>query len=694
MGGLFAETALAAIEFPAALRCVSPYAVTAQGTRRLEALHPSTDLTTITGELARVDAVRRRLDAGDDIAPVPPGAAESALDRLGIDGAVLEGPELIVLLRLMEAGRLTGQKVRRAGKIEPLLAPLEAAPPPAELEREVERALDPDGRVKDAASRDLERIRRELVAAREDLVRTLERILASVDARHRGEGAGVTLRAGRYVLPVRREGRARIGGIVHDESATHATLFVEPPEAIELNNRLRSLEAEEAREVQRILRELTAALRPHAALLADALEMIVALDSYYGRARYAQVHDAAVPAVGPAGSLFALRAAAHPLLFKPDAAVVRFDFVLEAGERTVIVSGPNTGGKTVLLKGVGLAVALVQSGILPPLGAGSAVPVCDALFTDIGDRQSIQESLSTFSAHVAHLRTMLAEAGPGSLVLVDELGTGTDPAEGSALAAAALVALTRRGATTIATTHLGALKDLAESVPGVVNASLQFDAATLAPTYRYVKGVPGRSYGLAIARRLGVEPAVLADAESRVSAAERRLDAMLAAAEARGQALDRALGALQARELEVANLEARTARDRAALEAREDALRQTERSLDRKGRSGMRDYLLEARAEVERALVAAREGREKEARRALEVQIAALAGGDRAGEGPDAVPHVEEADEGPGRVALVPGTRVRIRSLGLEGEIETVQGDDVAVRVRGRRVRVKAADLR
>ncbi len=691
MGGTFLETALAAIEFPAALDWVSQYAVTAQGANAVRALRPSTDALHIQIELARVDALRRRLDDGDDVEPIPFGEPETALGRLGLDGAVLEGHELVAVARLLEAARLTGTKLRRAAKVEPVLAPLAPAPLPTEPERELTRALDPDGRLKDEASRDLLRLRRELVGAREELVALLERLLASVDARHRTGDAAVTVRGGRYVIPVRRDARARLGGIVHDESATHATLFVEPGEAIEGNNRLRALEAEEAREVQRILRALTELLRP----LGDALEanraMVIGTDSLHARARVARAHRAAVPEVAAPGVPLALRGATHPLLFAPptshDSVPVPFDFVLEADERAVIVSGPNTGGKTVLLKGVGLAVALVQSGVLPPLSAGSVIPVFGALFADIGDRQSIRESLSTFSAHVRALREVLTSAGLGSLVLLDELGTGTDPTEGAALAAATLVALTRRGATTLATTHLGALKELATTTPGVVNASLQFDAATLAPTYRFVKGVPGRSYGLVIAGRLGVDADVLAAAEARVGDDERRLDAMLAAAESRDQELARRDEALRARDVDLDSLAARLDAAARDLAAREDAVRQAGKDLERKKKAAARDVLLEARAEVERAIAMAREGRDKEARRGLEAAIARGAGGEGGERG--------EGGEG-GRLKAAElrlGQRVRIRSLALEGEIDSVQGDDVAVRVRGRRVRVKADDL-
>src|SRR6185295_1684693 len=239
------------------------------------------------------------------------------------------------------------------------------------------------------------------------------------------------------------------------------------------------------------------------------------------------------PAIGE-GPL-KIRAGRHPLL---GTEAVPFDLELAPDEFTILVSGPNTGGKTVLIQAVGLLALLVQSGVIPPIGPQSSLPVFTEVFADIGDRQSIAASLSTFSAHVGVLRPLLERAGAGSLVLLDEIGSGTDPAEGAALAAAALKALTRRHAVTLATTHLGALKQLAAETVGVVNASLQFDAETLTPTYRLLKGVPGRSYGLAIARRLGVPADVLAEAERAVPDAERTLDRLLAAVESRGRDLE------------------------------------------------------------------------------------------------------------------------------------------------------------
>ncbi len=331
-----------------------------------------------------------------------------------------------------------------------------------------------------------------------------------------------------------------------------------------------------------------------------------------------------------------------------------------------------------LLKAVGLAAALAQSGIVPPVGPGSRFPLCLRFYADIGDRQSIAASLSTFSAHVRMLRRILDHADGATLVLLDEVGSGTDPAEGAALAAASLVSLTDRGSLTLATTHLGTLKNLASQTPGVVNASLQFDAATLTPTYRFLKGVPGRSYGLAIARRLGVTPGILADAESRVPDAERSLDVLLAAVEERQRELRAAQEAAATRTLELDSLGASLATQAQAQAAREAELKRREKDAERTGRQLAKAHLMEARQLVEQALGTARAAADdaaaREARRMVEEGIRQegerLAEADRAGNPTDA----GRAREG--RVGV--GDPVRLET-GQSGQVIEIRADDKLV---------------
>ena len=611
------------LEFHTALGRVAEHARGPLGAARITSRRPSFDPDTIRESLAQVAELAAQLitDEGINAESVPD--VTPALDLLAVEGSALEPMALLEVLVLVGAARLVGTELKRLEHLAPRTAALRVDPLPKTIEPRLQASIGPDGMVLDGASPDLARARKAVREAREKLVARLEQILAGLKTDDRSGDAGVTVRNNRYVIPVRSTSRARVGGIVHDESATRATVFVEPPEVIELGNELRAREAAEQREVLRVLRELTDTLRPHRELLARSLEMCVAFDDTCARARYAVQVNGHAPTVG--GGPLAIHDGRHPLLEGGARVVVPFDLVLEGDEWTILVSGPNTGGKTVLIKAVGLLSLLSQSGVIPPIGPRSSLPVFTGFYADIGDKQSIAESLSTFSAHTRTLREILDGAGPGSLVLLDEIGSGTDPAEGGALAAATLRTLTRRHAVTLATTHLGALKQLAAETVGIVNASLQFDAETLTPSYRLLKGVPGRSYGLAIARRLGLPADVLADAERSVPDAERSLDRLLAAVEARRQEVE--ARALEVEQRDQALREERDVVERRGtdVEDRERAVRDRERSLDAAAREQARTYLLEARKTVEAALAQARaavdEATAREARQLIEKAI-------------------------------------------------------------------------
>jgi DNA mismatch repair protein MutS2 len=624
VAGGVTPSVLQTLEFPAALERVSAHAVSSLGAARIRCRTPATDPDTIRGALAQVAELAARVLSDDSIRAEPVSDIGLALELLAVPGSALEGLALSQIGGALAAARLVGTELARLAPDAPRVATLRVPPLPKELETRLHEALDADGTVRDGASRGLARARQAVRETRQRLVAKLEALLGALDERERSPDAAVTVRGGRYVVPVRSSARGRLGGIVHDESATGATVFVEPPEAVQLGNELRAHEVQEQREVLLVLRDLTERLRPHRDAVAAAWEMCIAFDDLCARARYAIEVNGFAPLIGT-GPL-AIHSGRHPLLVGGAAAVVPFDLTLAPDEFTLLISGPNTGGKTVLIKAVGLICLLAQSGVIPPLGPDSVLPVFRAVFADIGDRQSIAESLSTFSAHVAALRDLLAGAGTGTLVLLDEIGSGTDPAEGAALAAAVLRTLTRRRVVTLATTHLGALKRLAAETVGIVNASLQFDAQTLTPTYRLLKGVPGRSYGLAIARRLGVEEEILAEAERSLPEAERTLDALLAAVEARARELEVRDDALKAA-AEAVRAEREIVETRgAALEAREHEVRARARALEGEAREQTRAYLLEARRRVEEALGLARaavdEATAKEARRLVESALA------------------------------------------------------------------------
>ncbi len=672
--------ALETIEFAEVLELVAVHAVGPLGAARVRGRRPGDDLGWITGELARVGEVAALFRRGDALLVQPIPDVHRALGRLRIDGSVLEGAELASLQRVLVSARLIQADLRRVAESAPLASQLARPLPDKRLERRLEQSLDPEGTLLDTASPALAAARRDVHAARQRLIRKLESLLRGLDANTAPGDASVTVRGGRYVIPVRRDSRSRPGGIVHDESGSAGTLFIEPAEAIELGNALREAEVEEEREALRVLRELTDLLRPELGNLRELVEMCVAVDDLVARARYAILVEGEVPEVAAAPADLLILNGRHPLLLAGTEPVVPFDLELSAAERTLLISGPNTGGKTVLLKAVGLAAALAQCGIVPAVGAGSRLPVFRRFYADIGDRQSIAASLSTFSAHVSMLRRILDGADAATLVLLDEIGSGTDPAEGAALAAATLVSLTARGTLTLATTHLGSLKEVASHTPGVVNASLQFDAATLTPSYRFLKGVPGRSYGLAIARRLGVAPAILADAEARVPDAERSLDALLAAVEERQHELGAAQAEIAERTVELDALQARLVAQQEAQAAREAELRRREKDAERTGRQQARTYLLEARQRVEQALGAAKSAADdaaaREARRLVEEGIRQQ--GEELERAYETEP-AERAEQGGGiavgdRVRLVAGGAGQVLEIRPDGKLVVALG--------------------
>src|SRR5580700_10094772 len=362
--------------------------------------------------------------------------------------------------------------------------------------------------------RDQRRRRASISDTRASIQKTLKQILRARNA-EAGEDY-VTLRNDRFVIPVRAEHRRAVPGVMHGASATGQTVFLEPFETVEINNQLVQLAEDEAAEIIRILRDLTDRLQAVRDPLVAAAETIADLDSVFARARFTQDFDAATPEFSEAGEL-RLEAARHPVLEdklrRENRAIVAMTLALGGPERVLVISGPNTGGKTVALKTTGMAALAAQSGI--PVAAQRAIlPLFDRVLVDIGDEQSIAADLSTFSAHMLNLKTMLESATPHSLVLVDEMGTGTAPEEGAALAVALLDEFRAKHCIVLATTHHDRLKTYASTTPGVVNAAVEFDEVNLRPTYRLMVGVPGGSSGIAIAQRLGMATSIIERARS------------------------------------------------------------------------------------------------------------------------------------------------------------------------------------
>ncbi|MDP9113055.1 MAG: Smr/MutS family protein [Acidobacteriota bacterium] len=552
------------LEFEALRALVGRYVRSALGRGELEQVAPSGDRAAIETALAEDAEGIDYLRASSQPQPASRGAAirinfsniadpASAVARLRIEGATLEAQEIYELTRLLDLAAEARGVLVSAGQRFPRLSAYGAdIADLRELAHELSGKILPGGLLADHASVALGRLRRDIEKQRQSIHHSLERFLRAHQADGTLQEDFVTIRNDRFVVPVVTGRERRVDGVIHGASGSGHTLFVEPLETIGLNNELVRLTEEEAREVHRILREFTARLRAHAPAIASTTKALARLELIFAKAEFAQAFHCVVPRISPAESRrLILREARHPLLEdilrKQQKAVVPITFDLDHEQRTLLISGPNTGGKTVTLKTAGLLALMAHAG-LPVPAAEAEFPLFDEVLADIGDHQSIQESLSTFSAHIVSIRSMLERATPDSLVLIDELGRATDPEEGGALGVAVLDAFRVRGAFTVASTHLLALKIYGASTPGVRNGSMGFDDTTLDPTYVLRLGAPGKSAGLDIASRLGLDPALIQDARARMTTTERDIAHFLNQMHQRLDALDSEQRAVAERE--------------------------------------------------------------------------------------------------------------------------------------------------
>lgn len=515
--------------FRTVLERISRHALTVPGRERIEALEPTSIYAEARDELERAGEMLALLDAED----VPPLQSmpdcRLSLHRLSIEASVIPADEWRPLHMLLVQSRQTAAYFARRSERTPLLAALASSLfSDKMLEFHIDRTIDEEGNVRDGASKELRRIRRELIERSGQLRRRMDAILKRVTADAIVQEDLVTMRDGRMVLPVKSEYKRSIQGFIHSTSATGQTVYIEPTETLDLNNEIRDLQFAELREIQRILAELTDRLRNAAAALLDAVQVLAEFDSLHARAMYARDMQATIPTLRTEGAL-ELRQARHPILLqvKNRASVVPLDLDLGDGFTTLVITGPNAGGKSVAMKTVGLVALMAQSGIPVPCAEESVLPMYADVHVDIGDEQSVENDLSTFSSHVQRLARIVDHAGRRSLVLIDEIGTGTDPAEGSALGAAILEHLTGRGAHVIATTHHGMLKAFAHEHPSMENAAMEFDVSTLQPTYRFRSGLPGSSYAFEITRRHGMRDAVISRARELVGTRSDALEHLL-----------------------------------------------------------------------------------------------------------------------------------------------------------------------
>lgn len=517
------------LELPKILDRLAAHCAFSASEALAHALQPSADYDEVAARLQRTSEAKTLLSNKPDLTV---GGARDVrpLAQQAAKSAILQPPQLLSIRDTLVAGRRLSNHLLRVRHSYPLLATLaEAIDPNAALIDVIGNAIDEDGEVRDEASPTLRRLRRETESAHGRLMERLQRLISSDSAQHLQE-AIITQRAGRYVIPVRIEAKTRIPGVVHDQSASGATVFIEPLETLELNNKWRELQIQVDHEIERILRELSGMVGDAAHEIDQTVGALAELDLNFAKANYAFQIKGREPLLtdvegGGERPYIELLQARHPLLH-PDT-VVPSDIYIGPDFRLLVITGPNTGGKTVTLKNIGLMALMAQCGLHIPAADGSRLPVFDAIFADIGDEQSIEQSLSTFSSHLANITRILENATDQSLVLLDEVGAGTDPVEGSALARALLDFFLDNRITACVATHYSDLKVYAHSTDGIRNASVEFDLDTLSPTYRLMIGLPGRSNALAIAERLGLPQEILRQARTFVAGDALEVDEML-----------------------------------------------------------------------------------------------------------------------------------------------------------------------
>ncbi|MBE3586694.1 MAG: endonuclease MutS2 [Thermoanaerobacter sp.] len=611
------ERTLKRLEYDKVLEHLARYTISPLGRERIFSLRPVTDRQAIHTMLAQTTQAREllRLEPGADFGGWHD--IRQYLQRV-VRGAVLEPQELF------ETGQTLGacRRIRKFFAERPGRYPLleEIALTVGnftELEKKIARAILPGGEIADDASAALSTIRRRLQRAQQQVKEQLESIVRSPAYQKYLQDPIVTIREGRYVVPVKQEYRSQVPGIIHDQSASGATLFIEPMAVVESNNEVRRLQVMEKQEIERILGELSRAVAARGEELAQSLEALGQLDFILARARYSEHLDAVEPRLLPAPRLN-LRQARHPLL---TGEVVPISVHLGYQFDTLVITGPNTGGKTVTLKTIGLLALMAQSGLHIPVAEGSELGVFNAIFADIGDEQSIEQSLSTFSSHLTNIVGILNQAGPGSLVLLDELGAGTDPDEGAALAQAILERLHEMGARTVATTHYSQLKNFAFTRERVENASVEFDAVTLKPTYRLLIGKPGASNAFEIARRLGLAPDVVERARSFMTVEQVQVADLMQQLERARQQAERELEEARRVREEAEELRARYRALKEELAARRESLlsraREEARLLVKRARQEAEEAIKELRARLADEAARVREEAIREAREKL-----------------------------------------------------------------------------
>jgi DNA mismatch repair protein MutS2 len=695
--------AVRALEFEQIVERVTELALTPLGARAVSHLEPDTDAERVSASLAATAETTAYLEinalfplrASSDLAEI--------LSALDVQGRPLDPLPLRSLADFVDSVDQARSSIRSSAGSYPILSELVSRVVSFKQEiASVRRAIDASGEVVDDASPALRSIRERLRQKRNRLRITLEQFVRGRDTAKYLQEEVITERNGRFVLLVRAEHRGNVPGIVHGSSASGASLFLEPSATVEINNDIVQLEDEERQEIHRILLALTDAFRARSGELETTVDVAVELDVLQAKSRFGTRINAVRPQLATDDRL-ELTAARHPLLSIDPVPV---DILIEPPTRVLLITGPNTGGKTVALKTAGLLALMAQAGLFVPAHS-ARLPVFRSVFADIGDEQSIAASLSTFSAHITNIVWMDRELATPALVLLDEVGTGTDPNEGGALATAIISHFKQRGALLIATTHYDAVKSWGTAADGVMSAAFAFDPQTFAPTYKLIYGAPGRSLAIEIAQRLGMPIPVVAAARGFLSDDQKRLAAHLARIDAQARALDSDRTRLQRDRRAVDEATAKLAeREREVVEREQRVARRLNEKLEDRVRQARRDIdevieQLKARSEAllnTGATGAARSEARKAIDRILERSGEAFAEPSGASAtplqgktGPEGPPLREPRQES---ATMEIGARVAVGALGMEGTLVGIHGQQAEIDVRGKRLRAKVKELR
>lgn len=574
------QKALRTLEYDKIIDTLTGFAFSQSAKEQCQNLLPMTNLPAIEeAQRQTADALARLFRKGSlSFSGVHP--IEASIKRLEVGGS-LSIPELLRIGSLLEAARRAkqfGRTERDGGQADSLTPYFDLIEPLTPLRDEISRCILSEDEISDDASAALKSIRRSIQGMHERIRSQANKIMNQASNSGYLQDAVITMRNGRYCLPVKPEAKHQVPGVMHDQSASGSTLFIEPSSVVSLNNELRELFLKESKEIEAILAGLSSRVFEYAAFLRDDYKTLTALDFIFAKARLAQLHNGTAPVFHKNGRI-QIRKGRHPLLSPKT--VVPIDVSLGDEFHLLIITGPNTGGKTVSLKTVGLLTLMGQAGLHIPANDRSELSVFEEVFADIGDEQSIEQNLSTFSSHMTNIVSILANATPKSLVLFDELCAGTDPTEGAALAVSILSSLHQQGICTMATTHYSEIKVFALSTDGVENACCEFDVETLSPTYRLLIGIPGKSNAFAISGKIGLDASLIEDAKGRITESEASFEDLIADLENSRATIEKEREEINAYKREISSLKQKLeqkqeridqSRDKIIKEANEQAL--------------------------------------------------------------------------------------------------------------------------